>query len=46
MNHNMQSLVAHVHNIVTDTVLMQSEYLAIIETWMDPENPVYLDGFE
>ena len=46
MNLNAQSLVAHAHNIAMDAVLTQFDYVAITEPWMDPENPVHLDGFE
>jgi hypothetical protein len=42
---NAQSLVAHAHDLISDTVLAASDCLAISETWMDDSRPVRLYGF-
>ena len=40
-----QSLVAYARDIQTDSVLIRSDYLAISETWMNPDEPVHI-GFK
>jgi hypothetical protein len=41
-----QSLVAHADDLISDTVLAASDYLAISKTWMDDFRLVQLHGFK
>lgn len=43
---NAQSIVAHSSDIETDEMLIDSDVLALTETWMDSENIVTINGFE
>ncbi|GFW58118.1 ATP-dependent DNA helicase [Trichonephila clavipes] len=43
---NAQSLVAHVGDIESDNILMNSDYMVISETWMNCANTVMINCFE
>lgn len=43
---NVQSLIAHQEDLLTDKQLIRSDVLVLTETWMDNSDPLELQGYE